>query len=144
VFCVKSLNSVLFSSDETQFIMSVATLCGVIRSVISPGTLWLSSLVSLRLLLRCRGAVTSMYSIFLFLCRDPSGRRDVQVNSSGKGYFVSRLWPSFMDGSLLSCAVTKDSLEPSASAFGNQDKRLRNVYVISPAFPFNLSLNLGR
>jgi hypothetical protein len=39
--------------------------------------------------------------------------------------------------------MVKDSLEPSASTFGNQAKHLRNVYLIFPAFPFNLSLNLG-
>jgi hypothetical protein len=38
----------------------------------------------------------------------------------------------------------KDSLEPSASTLDSQAKRLRNVYFILPAFPFNLSLNLGR
>jgi hypothetical protein len=74
----KSLNSILFPSDETQLLMSVATLRGVYRSVVSPGTLWLSSFVSMRLRLRCRVVVCPMYS---FLGRDPSGRRDEQVNS---------------------------------------------------------------
>jgi hypothetical protein len=98
VFCIKSLNNFMFSSDETQLIMSVAMLLGVIRSVLSPGTFWLSSLVSLRLRLRCRGVVSSMYSLFFFLCRYPFGRRDVQANPSGKRYCFSLLWPSFMDG----------------------------------------------
>jgi hypothetical protein len=31
--------------------------------------------------------------------------------------------------------VVKDSLEPSTSTFGSQAKRLRNVYLIFPAFP---------
>lgn len=81
----KSVKIILLSSDKMPFILRVATLRGVSRSVLSPGMLWWSSFFSLRQRLLCRGVVYFMHNNFFFLDRDPFDRKEVQDNSSHKG-----------------------------------------------------------